>query len=52
MSSLGSIQGEDVAPLSLVEEVYTETAGFSHRLSVHRAVLGKMSIRETAQTLL
>ena len=40
------------ALLGLVEEVYTETAGFSYRLSVYRAVLGKMSIRKTAQTLL
>ena len=44
MSSLGCIQGEDVALLSLVEEMYKESAGLSHWLSVYMTVLGKVSI--------
>ena len=41
-----------MAPLSFVEEVYAEPAGFSHWFSVYIAVLGQMSIRETSETFL
>ena len=44
VSSLSSIKGEDVAPLCLVEEVDTKSAGLSHRLPVDAAVFGKVSV--------